>query len=73
MYDLICEQGRKDRVIWFSLVEEINQALRRYDPTIPTIVSVASMLKVGEGIGTGTGTLTKAHRHRHAQQQQHPK
>ena len=37
--------------MWFSLVEEINQALRRYDPTIPTIVSVASMLKVSNGAG----------------------
>ena len=51
MHDLICEGGRKEHVMWFSLVEEINQALRRYDPTIPTIVSVASMLKVSNGAG----------------------
>lgn len=51
VHDAICKQGRKDRVIWFSLAEDINQALRAYDSSIPNIVSVGSMLKVRAGRG----------------------
>lgn len=46
VHEMICHQGRRDRVVWFSLAEDINQALRAFDPSIPTIVSVAAMLKV---------------------------
>jgi hypothetical protein len=49
VHELLCEQGRRERIIWFSLAEDINQTLRTFDPSIPTIVSVASMLKVRGG------------------------
>lgn len=45
VHDLLLVQGRHDRVMWFSLSEEINLALHAHDPTIPSITSVAGMLK----------------------------
>ena len=43
---MVTRQDRKHKVIWFSLLEDTNRALRRYDPEIPSITSVTSMLKV---------------------------
>lgn len=54
VHDLIVEQGRKDKVMWFSLSEDINLALRAYDCSIPNINSVAGMLKVSHGLDTCT-------------------
>ena len=34
-----------ERIVWFSLKTQINNKLRRYDPTIPTIVSAVETLQ----------------------------
>ena len=46
VHDLVTLHERKEQVIWFSLRDDINVALRHYDPTIPNIASIGGMLKV---------------------------
>lgn len=46
VHDLLKKHHRSDGVFWFSLIESINKKLRGKDKSIPTITSIAGMLKV---------------------------
>lgn len=36
----------QDRVFWFSLIDSINNKLKKFDSSIPTITSVEGVLKI---------------------------
>ena len=48
VHDLLRKYGRlgQRKDYWFSLIEPINKKLHKYDPSIPYITSIMSMLKI---------------------------
>ena len=46
VHRLIHEASRKHAVYWFSLKDSINNELRLFDPTLPTITSQMGVLRV---------------------------
>ena len=44
--ELIYKYNRNENTFWFSLDEKINKKLRKEDPSLPTITSIPTVLKV---------------------------
>lgn len=44
--EILGKHKKQDSIFWFSLEDKINQKLREFNPSIPTITSIQSMLNI---------------------------